>query len=105
VRAIAVSSGERVAGVDIPTLKEQGVNVELVNWRAVFGAPGITPDQQKALLAAVEAGIRHDKWKETLAKLDWTPYVLTGDAFATFVDQDSKRIAAILDSLNLGAKK
>ena len=105
VRAIAVSSGERVAGTDIPTLKEQGVNVELVNWRGVFGAPGITAEQQKALLAAVEAGVANAKWKETLAKLEWTSYVLTGDAFKSFVEQDSKRIGAILDSLNLAAKK
>jgi putative tricarboxylic transport membrane protein len=105
VRAIAVSSGERVAGTDIPTLKEQGVNVELVNWRGVFGAPGITAAQQKALLDAVEAGVANAKWKETLAKLEWTPYVLTGDAFKAFVEQDSKRIGAILDSLNLAAKK
>jgi len=105
VRAIAVSSGARIAGVDIPTLKEQGVNVELVNWRGVWGAPGITPDQRKALIAAVEAGIANPKWKETLEKLDWLPYVVTGDAFGAFVDSEDKRVGAILDSLNLGAKK
>ena len=56
-------------------------------------------------IAAVEAGIANAKWKETLAKLDWTSYVLTGDAFRAFVEADSKRVGAILDSLNLGAKK
>ncbi|MEO8485201.1 MAG: tripartite tricarboxylate transporter substrate binding protein [Betaproteobacteria bacterium] len=105
VRAIAVSSGARIPGVDIATLKEQGVNVELVNWRGVWGAPGITPDQRKALLGAVEAGIANAKWKETLEKLDWTSFVLTGDAFGTFVEQEDKRVGAILDALNLGAKK
>jgi putative tricarboxylic transport membrane protein len=105
VRAIAVSSGARIAGVDIPTLKEQGVNVELVNWRGVWGAPGITPDQRKALIAAVEAGIANAKWKETLEKLDWLPYVVTGDAFGAFVESEQKRVGAILDTLNLGAKK
>ena len=105
VRAIAVSSGARISGVDIPTLKEQGLNVELVNWRGVWGAPGITPDQRKALIAAVEAGVANAKWKETLEKLDWLPYVATGDAFGAFVESEQKRVGAILDSLNLGAKK
>lgn len=105
VRAIAVSSGSRVAGADIPTLKEQGVNVELVNWRGVWGAPGISADQRKALIAAVEAGVASPKWKETLDKLDWTPYFLAGDAFGAFVESESKRVGAVLDSLNLGAKK
>ena len=105
VRAIAVSSGARIPGVDVPTLKEQGVNVELVNWRGVWGAPGISADQRKALIAAVEGGIANAKWKETLEKLDWLPYVMTGDAFGAFVESEQKRVGAILDSLNLGAKK
>lgn len=105
VRAIAVSSAARIPGVDIPTLKEQGVDVELVNWRGVWGAPGITADQRKALIAAVEAGIANAKWKDALEKLDWTSYVLTGDAFGTFVDAEAKRVGAVLDLLNLGAKK
>ena len=104
VRALAVSGHERVTGTDIGTLKEQGINVELVNWRAVFGAPGITPAQQKELLAAVEAGTKNEKWQDTLKKLDWTPFFLSGDAFKDFVEADTKRTAAILESLNLGKK-
>lgn len=104
VRALAVSGAERIAGVDIATLKEQGINVELVNWRAVFGAPGITPAQQKDLLTAVEAGTKNEKWQETLKKLDWTPFFLAGDAFKAFVEAETKRTAATLESLNLGKK-
>ena len=40
----------------MPTLKEQGINVELGNWRGVYGAPGITPEQRKALTDAVHEG-------------------------------------------------
>ena len=36
LRALAISSGERQPGVDVPTLKEQGIDVELFNWRGVF---------------------------------------------------------------------
>ncbi|HVE50046.1 MAG TPA: tripartite tricarboxylate transporter substrate-binding protein [Casimicrobiaceae bacterium] len=104
VRALATSGGERVAGSDIPTLKEQGINVELVNWRAVFGAPGINADQVKALTTAVDAGVANAKWKETLQKLDWAPFYLSGDAFAKFVDAEQKRVQVILDSLNLTKK-
>ena len=105
VRAIAVSSGSRLAGVNIPTLKEQGVNVELVNWRGVWGAPGISAEQKKALVAAVEAGLGNAKWKEAVERLDWTSFTLTGDAFGAFVESETKRIGAILDQLSLGAKK
>ena len=50
LRALAISSDKRVPGIDIPTLKEQGVDVEMVNWRGVFGAPGITDAQKKELI-------------------------------------------------------
>ena len=40
MRAIAVTSDTRLAGIDVPTLKEQGVNVVIGNWRGVYGAPG-----------------------------------------------------------------
>ena len=53
MRALGVSSAEPVDG--IPTLKEQGFNVELANWRGIFGAPGITKAQQAELVKAVEA--------------------------------------------------
>ena len=36
LRAFAVSSPERLAAVDAPTLKEQGVDVELGTWRGVM---------------------------------------------------------------------
>ena len=49
MRAIAVTSGTRLADVAVPTLKEQGINVEIGNWRGVYGAPGIAPEQRKAL--------------------------------------------------------
>ena len=38
LRALAISAPERVAGIDIPTLKEQGVDVDLANWRAIVAA-------------------------------------------------------------------
>ena len=49
MRAIAVTSETRLKGIDVPTLKEQGINVVIGNWRGVYGAGGITPAQRKAL--------------------------------------------------------
>ena len=51
MRALALSAPKTVDG--IPSLKEQGINVELGNWRGIFGAPGITPQQRDALVKLV----------------------------------------------------
>ena len=37
-----------------PVLKEQGIDLELLNWRSVVAPPGLTPEQTKALIDTVE---------------------------------------------------
>jgi len=99
MRALAVSGPDRIAG--IPTLKEQGIDVVLGNWRGVFGAPAITPAQRDALVNAVKTATASPAWKETLAKYGWEGVYLGGDEFKTFLNDDIKRINAIIDSLGL----
>ncbi|HQR75517.1 MAG TPA: tripartite tricarboxylate transporter substrate-binding protein [Burkholderiaceae bacterium] len=99
MRALAVSGPAAIDG--IPSLKQQGVDVVLGNWRGAFGAPGITPAQRDALIAAIKAGVDSTAWKETLAKMGWESVFLSGDAFKAFLDEDTKRIRGILDSLGL----
>ncbi|HET7729594.1 MAG TPA: tripartite tricarboxylate transporter substrate-binding protein [Usitatibacter sp.] len=102
MRALAVSSAKAIEG--IPSLKEQGVNVELANWRGVFGAPGITKAQRDELIKAVESAVKSKEWKETLKKQDWEDFYLAGDAYGQFIQAENKRIGDILDSLSLAKK-
>ncbi len=104
LRALAVSSGTRLAGIDVPTLKEQGIDVELANWRGVFGAPGISADQRAALVKLVSATVKTDSWKAVLKKNDWADSFIAGDDYVKFLESDTKRITAILDTLNLKKK-
>ena len=96
MKAIAVTAGTRLSGVNIPTLKEQGIDVEIGNWRGVYGAPGISAAQRKALTDMVLAALKSPAWSEALKKNDWTPAVLTGDAFAKFVDDDFANLRATM---------
>ncbi len=99
MRALAVSAPAKEDG--IPSLKEQGIDVVLGNWRGVFGAPGITTAQRDALVAAVKTATESPAWKESLAKYGWDPVFLAGDAYKAFLDEDTKRITGILESLGL----
>ena len=96
MRAIAVTSGTRLAGVNVPTLKEQGIDVEIGNWRGVYGAPGINAEQRKALINMVLAALKTPAWLEAVEKNNWTPAVLTGDAFGKFVDDDFASLRATM---------
>jgi putative tricarboxylic transport membrane protein len=102
LRALAVSAPKTVDG--IASLREQGVDVELGNWRGVFGAPGITVQQRDALVKLVRDATDTPAWKQTLDKMGWTSVFLGGDAFRVFLEEDTKRVAAIIDSLGLKKK-
>ncbi len=96
MRAIAVTSPTRLAGIPVPTMKEQGFNVEIGNWRGVYAAPGITPAQRQALVDMVTAATRSKSWAEAIAKNGWTPALLTGQAFEDFVDREFASLRAIM---------
>ena len=102
MRALAVSSPKKIEGY--PTLKEQAIDVELSNWRGTFGAPGITTQQRDALIKINQGATESAAWKTTLEKLGWSPIFLSGDAFKKFIDEDTKRIAGIIDSLGIKNK-
>ena len=102
MRALAVSSPKALEG--IPSLKEQGVAVELANWRGVFGAPGISPAQRDELVKTVEKAVKSKEWQETLKKQDWQDFWLPGDQYAKYIAEENKRIGDILNDLALGKK-
>ena len=96
MRPIGVTSGQRLKGVSVPTLKEQGINVEIGNWRGVYGAPGITPEQRKALIDALARTFKHKAWQDAMEKNGWTPAWMAGDEFANFVDSEFASMRATM---------
>ncbi len=99
MRALAVSSPGKTDG--IASLKEQGINVELGNWRGVFGAPGLTPQQRDSLVKLVKSATETPAWKASLGKYGWTPFYLGGEEFKKYLDEDIKRTTAIIESLGI----
>ncbi len=96
MKALAVTSDTRLKGVDVPTLKEQGVNVVIGNWRGVYGAPGITAQQRQALTDMVLKAVKSKSWLEASEKNNWTAAVLTGATFEKFVDDDFASLRATM---------
>jgi putative tricarboxylic transport membrane protein len=96
MKPIGVTSGARLKGINVPTLKEQGINVEIGNWRGVYGAAGITPAQRDALTDMVVKATKSKAWAEAIEKNGWTPALLTGKAFDEFVDRDFAGLRAIM---------
>ncbi|HRD99384.1 MAG TPA: tripartite tricarboxylate transporter substrate binding protein [Rubrivivax sp.] len=96
MRAIAMASPARQKGIAVPTLKELGINVELGNWRGVYGAPGITAEQRKALTDMVVKATKTKGWAEALEKNNWTAALMTGKDFDDFVDREFAALRATM---------
>src|SRR5215218_8770440 len=101
LRAIGVTSPQRLPGVNVPTFKEQGIDLVLTNWRSVMAAPGITPAQQKTLSDAIDKLAKSAAWKDILKQKGWDEAYLASDAFATFLKQEQTRVGEVLKSVGL----
>ena len=53
LRALAISAPERIDGTDLPTFREQGVDVAMSNWLGVVAAPGVTDEAKRELVDIV----------------------------------------------------
>ncbi|BBZ60052.1 Bug family tripartite tricarboxylate transporter substrate binding protein [Mycolicibacterium monacense] len=101
LRVLAVSSDERVEGIDAPTLKESGIDLTFANWRGVLAPPGISDDAKQAMISALEELHGTEQWKEALTKNGWTDAFVTGAAFEQFLVEQDNRVSSTLTELGL----
>jgi len=101
LRALALSSPERVEGIDVPTLIEEGIDVELANWRGLVAPPDISEEARGALIAVLDEMVATDAWQQILEDNSWTDFYLAGDAFAAFLEEENARVTGVLQEIGL----
>jgi putative tricarboxylic transport membrane protein len=101
LRAIGVTSPQRLPGVDVPTFKEQGIDLVITNWRCVFAPPGISAEQKKNLSDVIGKMAKSAAWKDILKQKGWDDAYLADDAFAKFLKDEQARVNAVLKSVGL----
>ncbi|MBP2297770.1 Bug family tripartite tricarboxylate transporter substrate binding protein [Azospirillum picis] len=101
LRAIAVSAPQRLAGRDTPTLKEQGVDLEFVNWRGVFAQAGAKPAEMKELQEALAKAVASPEWQDILKQRGWIDQYQPADQFAAFLKDERARIEGTLKDIGL----
>lgn len=101
LRALAISSPERLPGIDIPTFKEQGYDVELVNWRGFVANSTAAPEDLKALDEAISKATSSQTWKTMVKERSWVDMYLNAADFKAFLDTERPRLEAIYGELNL----
>jgi putative tricarboxylic transport membrane protein len=101
VRALAITAPARVKGIAVATLKEQGIDVDIGNWRGVHAAPGLNAEQHKALIDAVVKATRTRSWAQSVESHGWTPLLLTGADFERFIEAELARLRSLMEKLGM----
>ncbi len=96
MRPIAVTSPKRLKGINIPTMIEQGYNIDIGNWRGVYAPAGLTSAQRKALTDMVLKATKSKSWAESLEKNNWTPAWMPNPEFDDFVDREFASLRATM---------
>lgn len=101
LRALAVTGDTRIDGVDMPTLKEAGVDLAVMNWRGIMAHPKLADKDRAALEAAIAALVKTPQWKEALAKRGWIDTYLPAKEFGAFLAEEQKRVESALKEVGL----
>jgi putative tricarboxylic transport membrane protein len=105
LRPLAISSAERLPGVDVPTLREQGLAIDFENWRSLMAPPGLSAADRARLESLIATMVASTPWRETLARYRWLDRYLAGDAFNRFAAAEEARVRDVLRKFAAGQSR
>ncbi|HEX7865655.1 MAG TPA: tripartite tricarboxylate transporter substrate-binding protein [Variovorax sp.] len=101
LRAIGVSSKRPFQG--IPSVREQGVDADLANWRGVLTGKKVPAERRAVLLEAVRRATTADVWQKTIKRNNWDSFWMAGKDFESFLDLDTAMAGPLIYLLKLKA--
>ena len=101
IRILGITSAERKEGLDVPTFKEAGYDIELANWRGILGAPGMPDDHYQTWIDRFTQLNESEAWQKVLETQGWDEFFLSGEEFGAYIAEENERISAILKEAGL----
>ena len=96
VRVLASFTDERIPGFeDIPTAKEQGIDVVAVNWRGLYTPKGASEASYKKWTEALRKVGDSPEWDKTMKERGLAPFNKVGGNFQSYVDQVIGEVRAL----------
>jgi putative tricarboxylic transport membrane protein len=102
VRIVGITAPERLDDApDVPTLMEQGYDVDFVNWRGFFGAPQMSDERADELAAMLEAMYETEEWEDVRSRNGWTNIYNPRDEFLGFLEEQEEIVADMMRQLGV----
>jgi putative tricarboxylic transport membrane protein len=106
VKLLGVYSDKRLPGApDVPTLKEQGVNVTYVQNRGLVAPADIPADARKVLEEAFAKYMKTDIFKKYVADNMLSEAWMDGETFGKWLEAENTKYAVIVKDMGLIKKK
>jgi tripartite-type tricarboxylate transporter receptor subunit TctC len=100
LRALACFSEKRAAALpDVPTMKEQGYDVEFSLWVGLFAPKGTPEPIIKTLREDSKKAVDAELFKKAIDNIGDVVAYLDQPEFAKFWDEDAKRVEAAVQSI------
>src|SRR5215469_10665425 len=114
VRALCVFDKERISYTtkvtdsqswhDIPTCKEEGLDVQYLMLRAFFLPGKVTPEQSAFYVDLLEKVAQTAEYKDYMEKQALKPIFLTGKDMVKFLEEDDKLNSGLMEEAGFVAK-
>ena len=102
IKVLAVSSPNRIKSgplSKVPTLKENGIDTVFINWRGIFGTPGMGKAERDYMANALKKMAGTKEWKDVCMKNGWEPVYMDAGQFTKFLDKTNDEYKVILGEI------
>ena len=102
VRIIGITAPDRVGDApEVPTLKEQGYDVQFVNWRGFFGPPGMSASMKNEIAKMLGDVQKTSEWETVRARNAWVNIYNPGNDFVKFLEKQTDEMTALMKKLGV----
>lgn len=96
VRGIGITSAEPIAGIDMPTFTEQGIDIEMPNWRGFAAPPGLSDNQREEITYVLNELFTTPEWAAAVERNQWEEFMISGTELDDFIAEQVERTTALL---------
>ena len=102
VRIIGITAPERVGDApDVPTLKEQGFDVQFVNWRGFFAPKSMSSGDVKKIAKMLGDVQKTPEWETVRKRNAWVNIYNPGSKFDSFLKKQTKEMTKLMKKLGV----
>lgn len=103
VRMIAIAGPEREHGAlaDVPTWKEQGLDVDFTTWRVLVGPKGMPANEIAWWDNVLQKATSSPEWATAIERNEWTAAYRNSAQTKQFLEDENKRLGSLVSELGL----